>query len=100
MSSMAGEEGFEPSNGGTKNRCLATWRLPSIDQVWLEAEYTATKPTLEVLLYFFFVLDAYWVRLVCENPRRESMIFLAFSTKCAFGIPEGMASLGISSKNL
>ena len=26
---MAGEEGFEPSNGGSKGRCLTTWRLPS-----------------------------------------------------------------------
>lgn len=24
----AGEEGFEPSNGGSKVRCLTTWRLP------------------------------------------------------------------------
>src|ERR1700722_19171712 len=23
-----GVEGFEPSNGGTKNRCLTTWRHP------------------------------------------------------------------------
>ena len=26
---MAGEEGFEPSNGGSKGRCLTTWRLPN-----------------------------------------------------------------------
>lgn len=26
---LAGEEGFEPSNGGSKVRCLTTWRLPS-----------------------------------------------------------------------
>ncbi len=25
---LAGEEGFEPSNAGTKTRCLTTWRLP------------------------------------------------------------------------
>ena len=25
---MAGEEGFEPSNAGSKDRCLTTWRLP------------------------------------------------------------------------
>src|SRR4051812_48320698 len=29
---MAGEEGFEPSNGGFKGRCLTTWRLP---KTWL-----------------------------------------------------------------
>ncbi len=26
---VAGEEGLEPSNGGSKVRCLTTWRLPS-----------------------------------------------------------------------
>lgn len=25
---LAGEEGFEPPNAGTKTRCLTTWRLP------------------------------------------------------------------------
>ena len=26
---MAGAPGFEPGNGGTKNRCLTTWRRPN-----------------------------------------------------------------------
>ena len=26
---LAGEEGFEPSDGGSKVRCLTTWLLPS-----------------------------------------------------------------------
>src|ERR1044072_1027874 len=26
---MAGAPGFEPGNGGTKNRCLTAWRRPS-----------------------------------------------------------------------
>ena len=26
---MAGEVGFEPTNGGFKGRCLTTWRLPN-----------------------------------------------------------------------
>ena len=26
---MAGEEGFEPPNAGTKTRCLTTWPLPN-----------------------------------------------------------------------
>ena len=25
---MAGAPGFEPGNGGTKNRCLTAWRRP------------------------------------------------------------------------
>ncbi len=28
-SGLAGEEGLEPSNGGSKVRCLTTWRLPT-----------------------------------------------------------------------
>ena len=32
---MAGEEGFEPSNGGFKGRCLTTWRLPNtVRKIW------------------------------------------------------------------
>ena len=27
---MAGMEGFEPPNAGTKTRCLTTWRHPNI----------------------------------------------------------------------
>jgi hypothetical protein len=26
---MAGEEGFEPPNAGTKTQCLTTWPLPN-----------------------------------------------------------------------
>ena len=26
---LAGEEGFEPPNAGTKDQCLTTWRLPT-----------------------------------------------------------------------
>lgn len=26
---IAGAEGFEPTNGGSKNRCLTAWRRPS-----------------------------------------------------------------------
>lgn len=26
---MAGQEGFEPSDDGTKTRCLTAWRLPN-----------------------------------------------------------------------
>jgi hypothetical protein len=30
ISSMAGDEGFEPPNAGTRNQCLTTWRIPSM----------------------------------------------------------------------
>jgi hypothetical protein len=29
-SSMVGDEGFEPPNGGVKVRCLTAWRIPNI----------------------------------------------------------------------
>ena len=31
---MAGALGFEPRNGGTKNRCLTTWLRPKIKFVY------------------------------------------------------------------
>lgn len=30
MNRMAGTEGFEPPNAGTKTRCLTTWPRPNI----------------------------------------------------------------------
>lgn len=30
LSSLAGTEGFEPPNAGTKTRCLTAWRRPNI----------------------------------------------------------------------
>ena len=30
---MAGVEGFEPSNAGTKNRCLTAWRHPKDEPI-------------------------------------------------------------------
>ncbi len=27
---MAGDEGFEPPNAGTRNQCLTTWRIPNV----------------------------------------------------------------------
>ncbi len=27
---MAGDEGFEPPNGGTRTHCLTTWRIPNL----------------------------------------------------------------------
>ncbi len=29
LHSMAGDEGFEPPNGGTRTHCLTTWRIPN-----------------------------------------------------------------------
>ena len=29
----AGAEGFEPTNGGSKNRCLTAWRRPSLFRI-------------------------------------------------------------------
>ena len=26
---LAGDEGFEPPNGGTRTHCLTTWRIPN-----------------------------------------------------------------------
>ena len=26
---LAGDEGFEPPNAGTRNQCLTTWRIPN-----------------------------------------------------------------------
>lgn len=48
---MAGVEGFEPSNAGTKNRCLTTWRHPN-KPLW---EHIGILYIMQV--YFFATYD-------------------------------------------
>ena len=42
---LAGDEGFEPPNVGTKSRCLTTWRIPSNAPMY----YTATGVIAQAL---------------------------------------------------
>ena len=42
---LAGDEGFEPPNVGTKSRCLTTWRIPSNTPMY----YTATGVIAQAL---------------------------------------------------
>jgi hypothetical protein len=41
----AGEAGFEPTNGGSKVRCLTTWRLPNVNYSIAE-DKNAEKPSI------------------------------------------------------
>ena len=66
---MAGAEGFEPTNGGTKNRCLTTWRRPSkflsnLTIFWHECKRFFMKDlwfaeTNENMRVYFFISIAY-----------------------------------------
>src|SRR3954454_5877962 len=38
---LAGAPGFEPGNGGTKNRCLTTWRRPIAKADYIVAGHRA-----------------------------------------------------------
>lgn len=41
----SGTEGFEPANGGAKNRCLTTWPRPMNPSIFivLKSKYAAMK---------------------------------------------------------
>lgn len=52
--SGAGAAGVEPTNGGTKNRCLATWRRPSL----YDAPCVHTFFENRTQIYTVFILDA------------------------------------------
>src|SRR5262245_63893209 len=41
---VAGEVGFEPTNGGSKGRCLTTWRLPTKLLSLILKRYAQTIP--------------------------------------------------------
>jgi len=40
---MVGTAGFEPTDGGTKNRCLTTWRRPKIFSGFVKGNYSNKK---------------------------------------------------------
>jgi hypothetical protein len=48
---MAGAPGFEPGNGGTKNRCLTTWRRPNRCGVYIIGKNAAGNTVLRGLIY-------------------------------------------------
>jgi hypothetical protein len=50
LGSSIGAEGFEPPNGGTKNRCLTTWRRPS--DSWDVDSLAERTPMLSFLVIF------------------------------------------------
>ena len=35
---MAGDEGFEPPNAGTRTQCLTTWRIPNAPPILPQLE--------------------------------------------------------------
>ena len=64
---MAGALGFEPRNGGTKNRCLTTWLRPKI------------KILITQLIKNYIVLDItdqYFLYLLVNNLDAFSKFFL------------------------
>jgi hypothetical protein len=51
---MAGNEGFEPPDAGTKNQCLTTWRIPNVSSLY----HQSFKYQLLVPLLFIFCWQA------------------------------------------
>lgn len=53
---MAGDEGLEPPNGGTRTHCLTTWRIPN-DSFGL-ANNTTFRGKNKVFIYkgFYIIL--------------------------------------------
>ena len=57
---MAGTVGFEPTDAGTKNQCLTTWRRP-ITLADNSTDYTKNSVKMPVLADRFFVQTADWI---------------------------------------
>ncbi len=49
---LAGVEGFEPPNDGTRTRCLTTWRHPILREI-LEIKLAFSKFFLETIQFYF-----------------------------------------------
>jgi hypothetical protein len=68
---MAGDEGFEPPNVGTKSRCLTTWRIPSMTPMY----YTSTEVIAQALKPI-----STFLRRVIFRPERTDRGFRTKST--------------------
>ncbi len=55
---MAGAPGFEPGNGGTKNRCLTAWRRPNRCGVYIIGPMAAGNTVLRTQIYLHERLDS------------------------------------------
>lgn len=60
---MAGGEGFEPPNAGTKTRCLTTWPTP-INQGYEQGNFNAKAYNFQMLLlpavrHLSYILNRY-----------------------------------------
>ena len=75
---MAGEEGLEPPNGGTKIRCLTTWLLPIIISIVPDViTDTLQKSSIdsldsELLLAHVLKKDRAWLLAHSETPLSDS----------------------------
>ena len=53
MEDLAGALGFEPRNGGTKNRCLTTWLRPKIMLFFSKSNFYITFDKIHQHLFNF-----------------------------------------------
>ena len=63
---LAGAEGFEPPNAGTKNQCLTTWRRPNILDDSRTRERAAKSVKNRVILAKFGFFSHQQLELVCK----------------------------------
>ena len=105
---VAGEVGFEPTNGGSKGRCLTTWRLPNTDSRRLD-----TLPSREEFQSLNFrqlsrsvrCAFASLVENLPQNPQKwrdlpeAGIIQNLLSTSCTLAIARPFAQ-GVKSETL
>ena len=85
---MAGEEGFEPPNDGSKGRCLTTWRLPIA-----QSKYTTLHQMCEYSSFLPFPISSVLMSKECtltnmvilmallsrfENPSRKFNMIIQY----------------------
>ena len=64
---LAGDEGFEPPNVGTKSRCLTTWRIPSSTQYGTDCTLIRVLPQVAYAFLgstVFGVTTFFWSKYV------------------------------------
>lgn len=70
VTNLAGDEGFEPPNGGTRTHCLTTWRIPIRIDILYHKNPEKTTYILYMLLFTPQRFD--WIFLWSRASRNQA----------------------------
>ena len=85
-----GVEGFEPTNGGSKTRCLTTWLHSNIENgIVLRAQYSIFPGLLNIDDIGLLSVDVHCVDSVFAFPARHDLATYCLEGNCSIQLNYG-----------